>query len=452
MAFQLSGTAPPLDFAVTGFTTTSFLCGLAPSLGFLVLFRLIQGLTGGVLQPISQAVLLEAFPPEQRGKAMGFWGLGIVVAPILGPVLGGWLTDNYSWRWVFYINVPVGIVSVLMTRAFIFDPPYLRQQKRTIDGVGIGLLAIGIGALQFVLDKGQQDDWFASNLIATLTVVSAVALVVFIIHALRAEHPVLDLSVFKDRTYTTGVLLMTALGFVLYGSLVLLPIFLQTVLGYPALRAGIAMAPRGMGSFLAMPAIGMLMSRIDPRKMLGMGLLIGGVTLFALSNINLEAGYWDIFWPQFVQGLSMGLLFVPLSTITMSMIPREKMGNATSLFNLMRNLGGSVGIAMVATMLSRKTQVHTNLLGANVNAYSPQARQALESARAMFMSRGADWYTATQQAYGAIWGTVLRQSVMVAFVDVFRFLTLVFILAIPLVFLMRKLKTKTTRDPESAAH
>src|SRR5262249_53048932 len=187
-----------LMLAVTGFTCTSFLCGLAPSLELLVLFRLIQGLTGGVLQPMSQAVMLEAFPVEKRGKAMGFWGLGIVVAPILGPVLGGWLTDNYSWRWVFYINVPVGIISVLMTRAFIFDPPYLKQQKRGIDGIGIGLLALGIGALQFVLDKGQQDDWFSSHLIITLTVIALAALAAFIIHALRTEHPVLDLNVFKD--------------------------------------------------------------------------------------------------------------------------------------------------------------------------------------------------------------------------------------------------------------
>jgi DHA2 family multidrug resistance protein len=441
-----------LILAVTGFTCTSFLCGLAPTLGFLVFFRLIQGLTGGVLQPMSQAVLLEAFPPEKRGKAMGFWGLGIVVAPILGPVLGGWLTDNYSWRWVFYINVPVGIISVLMTRAFIFDPPYLKQQKRSIDAIGIGLLALGIGALQFVLDKGQQEDWFSSNLMVTLTVIALSALVIFIIHELRAEHPVIDLHVFKDRTYTTGIVLMTALGFVLYGSLVLLPIFLQTVLGYPALQAGIAMSPRGMGSFLAMPVIGMLMTKIDPRKMLATGLLVGGMTLFKLSNINLEAGYWDIFWPQFVQGLSMGLLFVPLSTITMSMIPKEKMGNATSLFSLMRNLGGGIGIAMVATMLSRKTQVHTNLLGGNVNAYSPQARQALDGARAMFMARGSDWYTATQQAYRAIWGSVLRQSVMVAFVEVFRILALVFIAAIPLVLLMRRLKTSARPNPESAAH
>ena len=209
------------------------------------------------------------------------------------------------------------------------------------------------------------------------------------------------------------------------------------------------MAPRGMGSFIAMPMIGMLITKIDPRKMLGTGLFVGGLTLFALSNINLQAGYWDIFWPQFIQGLSMGLLFVPLSTLTMSMIPREKMGNATSLFSLMRNLGGSVGIAMVATFLSRRTQVHTNLLGAHVNAYNPQAQQLLEQARAGFISRGSDWYTATQQAYGAIWGTVLRQSAMVAFVDVFRILALVFLFAIPLVILMRRPKASKRPDPGS---
>src|SRR5438876_10905971 len=224
--------------SVVGFTASSFLCGLAPNLGSLIVFRILQGATGGALQPLSQAVLLEAFPPHERGKAMGFWGQGIVVAPILGPVLGGWLTDNYSWRWVFYVNIPIGIISVFMTRAFIFDPPYLKNMKRHVDGIGIGLLAVGIGALQFLLDKGQQEDWFDSNLIRALAVASASALILFVIHALVAKDPVLDLRVLKDRTYSTGVFLMTVLGFVLFGSLVMLPLFLQTVLGYPAIQAG----------------------------------------------------------------------------------------------------------------------------------------------------------------------------------------------------------------------
>ncbi len=343
--------------SLSGFTISSLLCGLAPNLPMLVLFRLIQGATGGAMQPLSQAVMLEAFPPAQRGKAMGFWGLGIVVAPILGPVLGGWLTDSYSWRWVFYINLPVGIASIMMTRAFIFDPPYLKTESTRIDYWGIGLLAVGIGALQLLLDKGQEEDWFSSSFMVALAVLAVLAIAVFLVYEWFAEDPVVDLHVFRIRTYSTGVFLMTTLGFVLYGSLVLLPILLQTVLGYPSLQAGIAMAPRGMGSFIGMPLVGMLISRFDPRKMVAIGLLVGGMTLLWLGQINLNAGYWDFFWPQFAQGLGLSMLFVPLTTISMDPIPRERMGNATSLFNLMRNIGGSIGIAVTGTMLARQQQV-----------------------------------------------------------------------------------------------
>ena len=242
--------------SVTGFTISSLLCGLAPNLPFLVAFRLIQGATGGAMQPLSQAVLLEAFPPHERGKAMGFWGLGIVVAPILGPVLGGWLTDTYSWRWVFYINLPVGIASLVMTQLYVFDPAYLRQEINKIDYWGIGLLAVWIGSLQIALDLGQEHDWFSSPFITSLVVTSAVGVVAFIVREWLASEPIVDLHVFKERTYSTGVFLMTTLGFVLYGSLVLLPIMLQTLLGYPALQAGIAMAPRGVGSLIGMPMVG----------------------------------------------------------------------------------------------------------------------------------------------------------------------------------------------------
>jgi DHA2 family multidrug resistance protein len=387
---------------------------------------------------------------EKRGKAMAFWALGIVVAPILGPVLGGWLTDNYSWRWVFYINIPVGITSIIMTRAYIFDPPYLKRLKSRVDGIGIGLLALGIGCLQFVLDKGQQEDWFTSNFIIALTTVAVAALLTFVIHSLRSSDPVLDLRILKDRTYSTGVFMMTVLGFVLYGSLVMLPLFLQTVLGYPAVEAGTAMAPRGFGSFLAMPLIGILMSKLDPRKMVATGLVIGGVTLFALSSINLNAGYWDIFWPQFIQGTAMGLLFVPLSTLSMVSIPREKLGHATSLFSLMRNLGGGIGIAYVATSISRHATAHRSILAEHVNPYSLQAQLALDRARALFMSRGSDINTATQQALGAVYGMVYRQAAMIAFVDVFRLLALIFILGIPLVFIMKR--PSQTSAPPPGAH
>src|SRR6478735_5606574 len=290
-----------LMLSVVGFTASSFLCGLAPTLGSLIFFRILQGATGGCLQPLSQAVLLEAFAPQDRGKAMGFWALGIVVAPILGPVLGGWLTDNYSWRWVFYINIPVGIASIVMTKLYIFDPPYLRSENRNVDYWGIGMLVVGIGALQIVLDKGQEEDWFSSNVILVLAIVSAVTLIALVIHELTTDDPIVDLRVFKERSYAVGVFLMTMLGFVLYGSMVLLPIMLQTLLGYPSMQAGIAMAPRGMGSLVMMPIVGMLTSKVDVRKLLACGFTIAGLTLIWLGSLNLNAGYWDIFWPQLLQ-------------------------------------------------------------------------------------------------------------------------------------------------------
>jgi len=437
--------------SVVGFTATSFLCGLAPSLPFLVVFRVLQGATGGALQPLSQAVLLEAFPPEERGKAMGFWGLGIVTAPIFGPVLGGWLTDSYSWRWVFYINVPVGIVSLVMMQRYIFDPPYIRSGRPArVDWTGIGLLALGIGALQVLLDKGQEDDWFASDFMTTLAIVSAVALAAFLVHELRVAHPIVDLRVFRVATYASGVLLITVVGFVLYGSLVLLPILLQTLLGYPALQAGIALAPRGVGSFLAMPVVGAMVGRVDARRLLGTGLLLGALTLVWFSVLNLDAGYWDIFWPQLIQGVALGLLFVPLTTITMDPIPREQMGNATSLFNLMRNIGGSLGIATSTTLLARYQQVHVHTLSAHVDPYNPQARALLEQLRAAFVARGSDLVTATRQAEAAVYAMVRRQAAMLSFTDVFALLAVVFVALLPLLLVMKS--PRAGRRPAAGAH
>jgi MFS transporter, DHA2 family, multidrug resistance protein len=429
-----------LMLSVVGFTLSSFLCGVAPTLGTLIVFRIMQGATGGCLQPLSQAVLLEAFPPKDRGKAMGFWGLGIVVAPIMGPVLGGWLTDNYTWRWVFYINLPVGIASIVMTKLFIFDPPYLRQENRGIDYWGIGLLAVSIAALQILLDKGQEADWFASNWMSALAVISAAGFVILVIHELTTADPVIDLRVFKARSYAVGVFLMTIVGFVLYGSMVLLPIMLQTLLAYPPLQAGIAMAPRGIGSFFMMPLTGLMTGRFDARKLLTSGLLIGGFTLIWLSWLNLQAGYWDIFWPQLIQGVGMSLLFVPLTTVAMDPIPRERMGNATSLFNLMRNIGGSVGIAMTGTMLARHQQSTTALLGRNVTVYDPASQAMFSQIKGAFMAAGADAATATERAYAAMFGMVQRQASMVSFVGIFQLLGVMFVALVPLVLLMQRPK------------
>lgn len=431
-----------LLMSVFGFTIASVACGLAPNLATLIIFRVIQGATGGGLQPLSQAIMLEAFPPEKRGKAMAFWALGIVVAPMLGPVMGGWITDTYSWRWVFYINLPVGIMATIMAQLFVWDPPYIGKRSEVVDYVGMGFLVIGIGSLQVLLDKGQTDDWFSSNFIRTLFVLAIFGLIAFTIRELITKHPIVDLTVFRNRTYATGVFMMTILGFVLYGSTVLLPIWLQTIMGYPALQSGYAMLPRGLGSFLFMPIVGILMGKIEPRKLLIIGLIAAGYSLILLGGLNLNAGYWDIFWPQILQGTAMGLLFVPLTTVTNDAVPVEKMGNATSLFNLMRNIGASVGIASVTTIYARSTRSDIDILSQHVTPYNPAASSMIAGLKSTLMAGGSDAYTATQQAYGAVFGMMERTAAMLAFIKDFRLLGIIFFAMIPLVFLMRKPRHK----------
>jgi MFS transporter, DHA2 family, multidrug resistance protein len=427
-----------LLMSVTGFTLASLLCGLATSLPLLVLWRIVQGLTGGVMQPLSQAIMLETFAPKDRGKAMAFFGVGIVVAPVLGPVLGGWLTDNYSWRWVFYVNLPVGVLAYLMPRAYVFDPPYITRGSAGVDYWGIGLLALGIAALQIGLDQGQQQDWFSSNFITLILATAAIGLTAFVVHALHARHPVVDLRLFTEPTFSTGVVLVTAMSFGLFGSLVLMPVLLQTLLGYPSLEAGMAMAPRGLGSLVAMPLVGILMNRLDPRRMLAAGFVVSALSLYWMSWLNLQAGFWDIFWPQLVQGAGMGLLFVPLTTVAMDRISQRNMGPATSMFNLMRNIGGAAGIAVIQTVLARDRQEHVNVLGAHVSQYTPSAQLMFQNLRAAFVARGSDLATATERAHAALFGMVQKQAAMMAFLDGFKLLGLVFLLLTPLVFLMRK--------------
>ncbi len=439
-----------LLMAIIGFTCASFMCGLAPNLATLIIFRVIQGASGGTMQPMSQAIMLEAFPPEERGKAMAAWAVCIVTAPILGPVIGGWLTDTYSWRWIFYINIPVGIISLIMAKMFVFDPPYLRKKAQGIDYWGIGMLAVGMAALQIMLDKGQQEDWFTSNMITTLAVIATVLLLSFVIYEVFAKDPIVHLRVFRDRTYAIGVFMMTTVGFVLYGSLVLLPIILQTLLGYPALQAGIAMAPRGIGSLIFTPIIGLFIGRVGARKILATGIVICAFTLFWFGFLNLDAGYWDFFWPQFIQGISMSMLFVPMTTITMDSIPKEEMGNATSIFNLMRNIGGSIGIATAATMLERHRQIYTNTLGEHVSIYGLQSQEMMNQIRSAMMANGADPVTATQKAQAMLFGMVQRQATMLSFLDLMKLFGGLFILIIPLIWLAKP--PRTGKAPAGAAH
>ncbi len=423
---------------VAGFTFSSVLCGLAPSLGWLIFLRVIQGATGGGMVPVSQAILLETFPPHKHGQAMAAFGAGVVLAPILGPTLGGWLTDNYTWRWIFYINLPVGVVALLMMQRFVFDPPYIRRPSQRVDFWGISLLALGFGTLQVILDTGQREDWFASPWIRTWTLLCVAGLGLLVLRELSTRDPVVDLRALADRTFATGVFLMTGLAFVLYASLMLLPIYLQTLMGYPALQSGLALSPRGVGALLGLPLSGALVQRVGPRFLTAFGMVVASLTLFALAGLNLYAGYWDIFWPQVIQGFAMSFLFVPLGVASVSHIAKEKMGNATSIFNMMRNIGGSFGIAIMTTLLTRRQQLHQTHLVSHIVGLDPETQQILAAARQWFFAQGADPVTAQQRAYAAVYGMVQRQGAMISFVEMFWLMAVVFLALVPFLLLLRR--------------
>ena len=420
-----------LLISTVGFTVASLLCGIAPSMGLLVTFRVIQGACGGSLQPLSQAVVLEAFPREQHGKAMAIWAMGAIVAPVVGPVLGGWLTDNFTWRWVFYINLPVGFVSVFLIKTFLKDPPYIRRSSARVDSWGLATLVVWVAALQIMLDKGQEEDWFDSRFIVVLAVAFAMGLLAWVGRELTTRDPVADLRVFGQAPFAAGTAVMAIVSFVMYGSQVTISIWLQTLLGYPSVQAGEAMLALGLGAALSMPVASSLVSRFDPRKVFVCGILTFSFSFYRLMGFNLNVGYWDVFWPQFIQGSSLGLVFVPLMVLTMAFIPKERMGNATGLFNMMRNIGGGVGISLVATMLTRLGQQHTNLLVANISQLSPSALRLVGGLRGLFAGSGP--VLADQQAYAALFGLVEREASMVALVRVFQYLGVLALVLIPII-------------------
>ena len=423
------------------FTVSSMLCGAATSLAQLIIFRVIQGLGGGALQPISQAILLETFPVRERGMAMAIWGIGVIIAPIIGPVMGGWVTDNLTWRWAFYINLPIGIFSVLLTWMFIFDPDYLKRQRAgSIDYWGLGLLAVSLGALQVVLDKGEREDWFSSAFITRLAVISAVALVLMIWRELKTEHPVVDLRLFKERNYASGVTIMFFFGFVLYGSIMLLPLFLQTLMGYDATLAGWALAFGGLGSLMIMPVVGRLTTIIDSRILVFIGLCINALAVYLMSQYNTLIDFHTAWFPRFIQGFGLGSTFVSLTTLTMSRISQEKMGNATGIFNLMRNLGGSFGIATATTLLSRRAQFHQSRLVEHLTPLSQPFLDWQHRMGQLLPDLGANWnWWQAPQAVASLYQEMQRQAQMLAFGDDYHFFTIVFLMLLPLVFLMRRL-------------
>jgi MFS transporter, DHA2 family, multidrug resistance protein len=428
------------------FTISSFLCGMAPTLGLLVFFRVLQGAGGGALQPISQAILVESFPREKQGMAMAVYGMGVVVAPIIGPTLGGWITDDYSWHWIFFINIPVGILSLLLTFLLIFDPPYLVRKDLSkglkIDYIGLGLLSVGLGFLQVVLDKGEREDWFGSDFIVWSSILAGIGLVGALIWELTREDPIIDFRMLKDRNFSVATFTMFMLGFVLYGSTVLLPILLQTLMGYTAMLSGLVLSPGGLVTLAALPLVGRLLRNFDARWLVALGLGITGIALLKMSNFDLEMDFWTAMSTWMISRFGLAFLFVPINVTAFYFLPKEKINNATGLINLARNIGGSVGIANVTTMLARRAQVHQAVLVSHLTPLDAPYRAALQGASSYLATQGANATQALTQAQGLLYGNLVRQATMLAFVDTFWLLGLIFIGMIPTLLLMKKVRTQ----------
>jgi DHA2 family multidrug resistance protein len=434
------------------FTLSSILCGLAPNIETLLLARMLQGLGGGPLMPLSQAIMWEIFPLRQRGTAMAAWGVGIMMAPIFGPTLGGWIADNWSWRWIFYINLPIGIIGFLVASAVLFDPWYLKKPGR-IDTVGLVLMALGFLSLQLVLDQGERYEWFDSSLILVLAMLAAVTLVAFILRELTTDEPILDLGVYADRNFAAGSLIMLTVMIGFFSSMVLLALFTQKVLGYDAWTSGLVLAPGGVGNLLSLVLAGRLITRMDQRWLLALGCVLNAYATYAMSAVSLGADYWALAWPRLIQGVGIGFIFVPLNTVALATIPRERMGNATVLLNVVRNLGGAIGVALLTTLLARRSQAHQATLVGHIDAWDPETAERLRAWAAHFAAQGADSFTAERRAVGVLYQEVTRQAQLLAFADDFWILFVLFCGALLLLPLLRRVRIApaTPRGADDAA-
>jgi DHA2 family multidrug resistance protein len=441
---QLIGRKKFYMSCVALFTISSFLCGIAPNLTMLIIFRILQGAGGGGLQPSEQAILADTFEPRKRGMAFAVYGMAVVLAPAIGPTLGGWITDSFSWRWIFFINIPVGIISLFLTNMLITDPPYMKNQaKRTgfrVDYIGLGLLALGLGALQVVLDKGQRDDWFGSHFIVLMTAICVVALVGVIFWEWFHKDPIIDLHLFKERSFAIGNMLMFMVGFVLLSSTVLLPQFLQELMGYTAERAGLALMPGGVAIIMCMPLVGFLLGKVDARRLLLFGLSMVCFAMIHMTNFDLNIDFRTAATARVFQAIGLAFLFVPINTAAYAFIPPGKNNAASGLINLARNVGGSVGISLVTTMLARRAQVHQTNLTQRLAAGNGQFQGQLAGITHMLIVKGSSPDEAARQAYGIIANSLGRQATMLAYIDNFWMLGIAIGVMIPLVFLMKKVK------------
>ena len=424
------------------FTIASFLCGLATSLPMLLLMRVVQGAGGGAFQPIAQSIMLESFPKEKQGMAMGVFGIGVVIAPIIGPVLGGWITDNYSWRWIFLFKLPVGMLAMFLIRKFIHDPAWIRNaQPGRLDLIGFSFMSLWLGCQEVLLDKGQEDDWFGSRFIALMAVLAVAGLAVFIFRELRAERPFVDLRVLGNYNFSLGAALMFFAGVSLYSMTAIIPLFLQSLMGYTALLSGLAMIPRGLGALIAMPLAGRLVTKFQGRYLVAVGFLAFGGASLVLAHLSLDLTPWVLFWPLFFTGVSMGFMFVPLNTLGLGGLKPEQIGNASGIYNLMRNVGGSVGISLVTTLAARRAQVHQSTLVGNLSPYDPGYQASVQSLTTTFAA-SSDPVTAQQQAAGTMYQTLLTQANLMAYLDIFLMFAGIGLVCLVAALLLKKAKVR----------
>jgi len=423
--------------SVFAFTLASMACGAARNLPAMVFFRAIQGLGGGAMITVAQAILRETFPVEEQGLAMGIYGMGIVVAPAVGPTLGGWLTDQYSWPWIFYVNVPIGIVNLLLVQRYIFDPPYFVRHKNRVDWSGLGLMAVGLGALQLMLEKGQEKEWFSSSLICWLAAFAVVGLVAFVWRELTTERPAVDLKILQNLPFASGTVLGGVLGMGMFGTLFLLPMFLQNLLGFPAMTSGVAMLPRSIASAVIGPIGGRFYNKVGPRVLVAVGLALNAYGFWQFSHLTTQVGAWDLLWPQVWQGAGMGLLFVAIATAALATIEKPRMTSATGLYNVVRQVSASIGIAIAANQVDAGTHRFHDQLAEGVTMYSEGTRTTLQRLAGAMVQAGADTAGATHRALAVMNLRVTRQAVVLSYNHLFQLAAMLFVVALPLTLMLK---------------
>ncbi|WP_036476762.1 DHA2 family efflux MFS transporter permease subunit [Myxosarcina sp. GI1] len=426
-------------FSLVGFTIASVLCGFASTLPFLIISRILQGLCGGGLLAKAQAILFQTFPPAEQGIAQGVFGMGVIVGPAIAPTLGGYLTDSVGWRWIFFVNIPFGILAVMMCWLFLpTDAKVRRQDKRRVDWLGICLLAIAVGSLQTFLEEGERDDWFNSNFIVVLGIVAAMGMGLFIWRELTAKRPAVDLRILRYRSLAAGSLYSAVVGMGLYGALFAVPIFAQNVLDFTAMQTGMLLFPGALAAAIMMPILGRVASKIDPRILIASGGIITSLVMFQLAKINPDTGTEALFYPLLWRGVGMVMMFLPLSLATLGSLPKNDVPAGSGFYNLTRQLGGSIGIAILTTLLARREDFHRGILSDRVSLYNSPTNQRLEALTSAFQNRGIDADTAHQQALAAISQAIDLQSAILSFEDIFKFVGVAFLCTLPLLLLLGK--------------